>query len=239
MRLFFTLPLAVLAVPAAAQQAPKQPPRPVSVEAETTYLRSSGSSEQETFKGFFNLRYRRDAWAHEFRAEGINETDSQTGARTRERYLAMEKTSWNFTPRDYLFIKPQYEKDLQSAYEYQALLSAGYGHQFFKTEALRWNVDLGAGSRYSKSDVTRAVDTEAVGNLATRLDWQFRSGARFTETASVEAGEDNTIIRTRTAFIFTLTDVLGLSISYDTKHDNSEPRVNDTVLSFGLNYLLK
>lgn len=238
--------LCVLAFPALAETpgaasaaVPAPAPRALTAEAEVAYLKSSGSSNQETFKGFFYTRYAREAWTHEFRAEGLNETDSLTDTRMRERYLALEKTSWNFTPKDYLFLKPQFEKDLQSVYDYQAMVAAGYGHQFLTSDTLFWNVDIGAGTRFSKFEATRDTEDEAVGNLATRFEWQVRQGLRFTELASADIGEQTTVFRTRSSLLFALTDVLGLALGYETKHENSTPRLDDSLLTFSLNYRLK
>lgn len=215
------------------------PERKFTAEAEAAYLKSTGTSTQETFKGFVYTRQLDGVWTYEFRADGLNESDSLTGIRTRERYLVLHKTSWNFTPRDYLFLKPQYEKDLQSPYAYQAMLSAGYGHLFFKTETLHWNVDIGAGSRVSKFEASGDTEDEAVGNLSTRFEWQIAANTRFTEQASLEAGEETQILRTRSAFLMTLTNVLSLSLAYDTKQEDTVPRIDDSLLSIGLNFRLK
>lgn len=214
-------------------------PHSLTDEGEVAYLKSSGSSDQETFKGYTYTRYQRNLWTYELRLEGLNESDSSTGQRTRERYFVLNKTSWNFTPKDYLFLKPQYEKDLQSAYEYQALLAAGYGHQFFKTDTLFLNADLGAGTRFNKLNVTGDKDSEAVGNLATKFAWKFSTDGRLTEDASLDAGESGTVVRTRSAVEFALTELFGLSVAYETKYDDGPVTVRDTLLSVGLNYHVK
>lgn len=218
---------------------PPPPARKFTAEAEAAYLRSTGTSTQETFKGFLFTRHLDDDWTYEFRVDGLNESDSETDIRTRERYLFVHKTSWNFTPRDYLFVKPQYEKDLQSPYDYQAMLAAGYGHLFLKTATLHWNVDVGAGNRVSKLEATGDLQDEAVGNVATRFEWQIVPSTRFTEQASLEAGEETQILRTRSAFLVTLTNTLALSLAYETKQEDSVPRIDDTLLTFGLNFQLK
>lgn len=214
-------------------------PRALTDEGEVAYLRSSGSSSQETFKGFTFTRYQRGVWAHELRLEGLNESNSGTGQRTRERYFAMEKTSWNFTPRDYLFFKPQYEKDLQTGYEYQSQLALGYGHQFLKTDALLLTTDVGAGLRHSKANVSGDSDDEAVGNLALKFEWKFRPGARVTEDAALDSGRENTVVRTRTALIVALSNLFGLVLAYETRDDNGPVNLHDSIASMGLNYRVK
>lgn len=236
MRNFLVAMALLLPAPALAAE---PPPRALTGEGEAAYLKSSGSSTQETFKGFSFLRYQREAWTHELRLEALNEVNGDTGRRTRERYFGMEKSSWNFTPRNYLFIKPQYEKDLQSAYEYQAQLALGYGHQFLKTDTLFLSADIGAGLRHNKRDVTGDEEDEGVANLALKFEWKFRPGGRFTEDASLDAGRESTITRTRSAFIFSLTDVLGMVVAYETRNDDGPVTLNDSLLTLGLNYQIK
>jgi putative salt-induced outer membrane protein len=218
---------------------PAQPGPKLTGEIQASYLKSNGSSSLETLKGLIASKYVRDVWTHEFRFEVLNETDSVTDQHTRERYLVIEKTSWNFTPRDYLFVRPQYEKDQQGQYDYQAMLTTGYGHQFYKTEKLLLSLDAGVGVRHSKDKFTRDHDEDTVANSVLNFEWKFRPGSRLVENASVEGGKENTIARSRTALHVSLTGVLGLVVAYDTKHDDSSTTADDSLLTVGLSYQLK
>lgn len=209
---------------------------PFGGEANVSWLKSTGSSETETFKGLVATTYRQDRWTHELKLEGLNESDGATGVRTRERYLAQEKSSWNFTARDYLFLKLQAEKDQQSSYDYQAFAALGYGHIFVKSDALLVSSELGAGVRHNKDEASGDEDNEALGNAALKVEWKFRPDARFNEDVSVETGEDSTVVRTRSALTFDLTRVLALSVVYETKRDDGPASLNDTLTSVGLNY---
>lgn len=209
---------------------------PFSGEANVAWLKSTGSSEKETFKGLLAGKYVHGSWAHELSLEGLNESDGNMGTRTRERYLVQEKSSWNFTERDYLFIKFQAEKDQQSSWEYQAFTAVGYGHMFIKTDTMLLSTELGAGARHNKDEITGDAVNEALGNAALKYEWKFRPGARFNEDISLETGEDSTVVRTRTALTFDLIKVLALTVAYDTKRDDGPADLNDTLTSVGLNY---
>lgn len=213
--------------------------KPFTGEINAAYLRSSGSTNKETIKGRFDTQYVHKAWAHQLKAEAINESDNDSGQRNAERYLAMEKSSWDFTPADYIFIKSQYEKDQQTNYDYQALIATGYGRKAIKTQTMLLNMDAGAGTRYSRDDSTGKTDNEAVANLALKYEWKFRQGGRFTEDASMDAGENSTVMHTRSALVFDLTDVLGFSVAYETKSDDGPSDINDTLTTLGLNYRIK
>lgn len=212
---------------------------PFSGEVDAAYLKSTGSSNKETIKGRADTQYATGAWAHQFKVEGLNEADNDTGEHTTERYLALEKSSWNFTDRDYLFGKLQWEKDLQTEYDYQAFLAAGYGRQFIKSETMLLSTDFGAGVRYNKIDATGETESEALGNFVLKYEWTFRKGGRLNEDLSVESGQSGTVLRTRTALTFDLTDVLGLTMAYETKTDSGPSEVQDTLTTVGLNYRFK
>ncbi len=229
--------LGLLAVPAASLAV--EPEKPFTMDANVAYVKSTGSSNKETIKGLVDLLYKSGSWAHQFHAEGLNEADNDTDQHTTERYLAFEKSSWNFTERDYLFIKPQWEKDLQSAYDYQAFLAAGYGRKIIKTDTMLLNTDFGAGVRRSKLDVNGETEDEALGNFVLKYEWKFSKSARFNEDLSVETGSSGTVTRTRTALTADITDVLGLGLAYETKTDSGASKVEDSLTTFGFTYRLR
>lgn len=208
----------------------------LSGEANVSWLKSGGSSASETFKGTLAGKYLHHRWTHELKLEGLNEAEGATGARTSERYLLQEKSSWNFTVRDYLFLKLQAEKDKQSSWDYQTFAALGYGHLFIKTEAMVLSADAGAGVRHNKDALSGDASNEALGNVALKGEWTFRPGARVNEDVSVETGEDSTVVRTRTALSVDLTRVLSLVVAYETKRDDGPADLDDTLTSLALGY---
>lgn len=228
---------ALLLVPLASLA--QEVPRPFTMDANLGYVKTTGSSNKETLKGLLELQYKGNDWTHLFHADGFNEADNELDEHTTERYLVYEKSSWDFTERDYLFIKPQWEKDLQSAYDFQAFIAVGYGRHLVKTETMLLNTDFGAGVRRSKLEVSGETEDETLGNFALKYEWKFSKNARFNEDLSVETGASGTVARTRTALTADITDVLGLSMAYETKTDSGESEVEDSLTTFGLTYRLR
>lgn len=229
--------LSALLTPASVMAAEAE--KPFTMDANAAYLKSTGSSNKETIKGLLDTQYKSGAWTHQFKADGLNEADNDTGEHTTERYLAFEKSSWNFTDRDYLFVKPQWEKDLQSTYVYQVFLAAGYGRNVLKSDAMLLNVDLGAGMRRSKIHLTREKEDEALGNFSLKYEWKIRPGTRLNEDLSLEFGDSGTVARTRTALTVDIVDTLGLTLAYETKTDSGPSEVQDSLTTFGLTYRLR
>ena len=98
------------------------------------------------------------------------------------------------------------------------------------------STELGAGMRHNKDEPTGNTTNEALGNTALKYEWKFRPGARFNEDIAVEVGEDNTVLRTRTALTFDLREVINLSMAYETKRDDGPSNIDDTMTSIGLGY---
>ncbi|MGH8494443.1 MAG: DUF481 domain-containing protein [Moraxellaceae bacterium] len=230
--------LALILVPAIGLAA-ETVEKPFTMDANAGFVKTTGSSNKETIKGLLDMQYKVRAWTHLFHAEGFNEADNDSNQHTIERYLSYEKSSWNFTDRDYLFIKPQWEKDLQSAYDYQTFLALGFGRNIIKSEAMLLNADLGAGVRRSRLSINGEVEDEGLGNFALKYEWKFSKNARFNEDLSVETGRSGTVARTRTALTADITDVLGLTLAYETKTDSGESEVEDSLTTFGLTYRLR
>lgn len=232
------LPFSLLAVSFSTLAADAEP-RAFTMDANAGFVKTTGSTNKETIKGLLDLQYKKNAWTHQFHGEGFNEADNDTNTHTSERYLAFEKSSWNFTERDYLFVKPQWEKDLQSAYDYQAFLAAGYGRKIIMTDTMLLNTDFGAGVRRSKFKSTGATEDEALGNFALKYEWKFSKSARFNEDLSVETGANGTVTRTRSALTADISNTLGLVLAYETKTDSGAIEVEDSITTFGLNYRLR
>jgi putative salt-induced outer membrane protein len=232
MRSVFFLGFLAASCPVLAEDAA----RPFSGGADVAYLKSTGSTEKETFKGRLDGKYVQGVWTHEGTLEGLNELDGLTDTRTRERYLALGKTSRRFTERDYLFIKLQAETDKQSSYDYQAFLAAGYGRDIIKTDTMNLALELGAGVRHNKDEPTGDTENEALGNTTLKYDWRFRAGARLFEEAGVEFGEDSTVVRSRTGVEFDIIEVVKLSIAYEYKRDDGPANLEDTLTVVGLSY---
>lgn len=242
MRALFCLGLIACSLPVLAEEAASAPA--FSGAADVAYLKSTGSSEKETFKGRLEAKYVTGVWTHEGALEGINEsteitdpvTLETTNNRTKERYLAQAKTSRRFTARDYLFLKLQAETDKQSSYDYQAFAAVGYGRDVIKTDTMKLALEIGAGNRHNEGNGAGDTEDEAMGNAALNYEWKFRPGARFFEEAALESGEKSTVVRSRTGLEFDLTQVLKLAIAYEYKRDDGPADLEDTLTVVGLSY---
>lgn len=224
------------AAPVMAEPEGSNAPPALSGEASLAWLRSTGSSERETFKGRLEGKHQRDAWTHEGRLDALRESDAATSTPPRRRYLASGKSSWNFTDVDYLFGKLQVERDEQSAFSYQSFAALGYGRALIKHDTMLLSAELGVGVRRSRDRLTRVTDDEQLVNGGLRFDWIFRPGASFKNELSVESGENSTVTRTRSALSMGLTQVLSLEVAYETKRDSGPADLRDSITTVGLAY---
>lgn len=222
---------AVVATPSIAAETPSP-----SAEANLAWLRASGSSERETLKLRLAGSVSRGQWKHEARVEALRETDGTSPAPLNERHLWLEKSSWNFTERDYLFGKLQGERDVQSAFRRQTVAALGYGRKLIQSEAIDLAADLGAGVRRNKDRATRASDNETITNGGLDFVWRVREGMRVAAELAVESGDTSTTTRTRSALSLALNAKLHLEIAHETKHDNGPVKQRDAITTVGLSY---
>lgn len=211
-------------------------PPPATVEANLAWLRSSGSSDRETLKLRLAGTLTRGEWTHEALLEGLRERGDGGTTPLSQRGLWREKSSWNFTERDYLFGKAQGERDVQSTYRRQVLLALGYGRRLIADETMDLAADLGAGVRRSKDRATRISDDEAIANGALNFTWRIREGTRFAAELSVDSGKLSTTTRTRSALSIALGEGLHAEVAHETKNENGPTRQRDSITTVGLAY---
>ena len=115
-----------------------------------------------------------------------------------------------------------YEDDHFSGYDYQFSETIGYGFNAIKNDSLNLDLEAGVGARQSKLDLG---DSSSEGTLkgAANFDWKISESATFTQTLSVEAGEEITISRSVTALKLQIVGSLAAKLSYNVKHTSDVP----------------
>ncbi len=223
----------------AAAEEVTPPSSPWKAAADVGYIRNSGSSgSKETFKGKVFGEYRFTQWSHEAKAEAIAINDDEEDSTGTERYLAGTKSKRSFTPMDYLFIQTQWEKDLESDFDYQAFVSTGYGRHLIKNEVHQLSAEIGAGWRHSEPKAAEPTD-EAIGNFNLNYLWQIEKDTSFVQKVAVEAGRENVVTRSLTELKHKLNAALAAGVSYDYKHDDGDTNSREGIFSFNLSYVFR
>jgi len=215
----------VLAAPLLAAEEDEQE-SPWAGKATLGYLATSGNTDNTSLNSGFELGYNAVNWQHQFTAQAINATESNTT--TAEAYNASWKSERNFSENNFMFGRLDWRKDRFSAYDTQFSQTVGYGRRLIDSERHKLNATIGAGARQSDLiDGTSQSETIFRGGLD--YTWTLNETAEFTQDVIVEAGEENTYLESVTAISAKLVGNLALVASFTVKN-NSEvlPGIEDT-----------
>lgn len=217
--------------------------KPFRLESEVGYLLSNtksntGTSTKKTnFTGRALFQRQVGIWGQEVLANVIS-ANADDGTDSTERYLLAGKLLHRSTDTIYQFGKLTAEKDLSSAFDYQASLTGGVGFDLIKDEKQSLSTEIGAGYRFSKEKVEpRDSKNELIGTAAAFYQYQITPTVRFNQDLGYEYGQDSQTFRSRTALTTDLTQHFSAFASYNIKKINADiGNSHDSLLSLGLNY---
>lgn len=229
MRMAIGASLALLAPLAGAQE---DSPGSVSL----GYVGTTGNTETQTFnvEVLYTLPFER--WVHNFKFQGLGSVeDSVTRA---ERYYLEEKSDFTLSSDDYLFAKGSWTDDRFSGFDYQATVSAGYGHYFYDNESFTLEGFTGAGYREN-----RVVDADSQGEviftLGENLRWDLSEATHLTQSLVSEIGEELTVTRFEIGLVSNIIGQIATKIAFQARNISEVPagtENTDTQTSVSLVY---
>jgi putative salt-induced outer membrane protein len=198
---------------------------------------ASGNTESTSTNFDLAAELTCNRWRHEFAANAFfaSEDDEDTA----ERYSTRLQSNYSITERSYVFLSGRYEVDRFGAFDRRAALVAGLGRRFLDTDALRLDLEAGAGRRVSEPDGTNERNGETVGSLRGDFAWQFSDTSSLTQELEVVAGSDTTATRSVSGVKSNLTGDLALKVTYTVEHNSDVPpgtEKTDTFTAVTLEY---
>ena len=204
-------------------------------EGELGVLVTSGNSSTESINGKVKLNYEVVDWFNKAAIEGLysaQETKNDDGTTSKDtsaqKFMASDKSGYNFDELNYIFMLGTYEYDLLSGYYYQVTLSPGYGRRLINTDRTKLEVEVGPGYRFSS--VREAGDgdddKEATFRGAGMFNYKITDKTSFQQNVSVEIGSETTITKSVTALQAQIVGALAMKTSFTLKH-NSVPPMNN------------
>ena len=188
-------------------------------EAELGYISTSGNTDTETLNAKTKIINERIKWKNTFTAESTRSSDG--GNVTAQRSFASAKTDYKFADKSYVFGLLEYENNRFSGYDYQASLIAGYGQKLLNQDDLKWEAELGGGSKQSKQNNVSAT-TSGIVYVGTELEWKISESSSFNEKLTIESG-DATTTKSVTAIKSKFNSKLASKITYTVKHVDKVP----------------
>ena len=209
-------------------------------EAGAGLLTTSGNSETESLNGSFLLEYLAKPWKNTFTATGINNGDEE--GRTAERYSVGNKTDYDFTENDYLFLALEWEKDLFGGIRERTSQAIGYGRHILTGPTHILDAEIGGGLRQTEEQDTGIEEEEAIARLSGKYQWIISDTSAFSQTVKVEHGSSNTFYETISGLKLSIIGNLFANITFTTRTNSDVPpdtKKTDTETAISLSYAFK
>lgn len=194
------------------------------------FIRTTGNTETQTIVGKADVVYEVDKWRHTGHAAGYGAEAKNQGTGenevSAERYQLLGKSDYKFTDRDYAYGLINLKKDRFSGFEYDHIVSLGYGRKAILKDNMELDLEIGPGERFFKVDGGEA-DDEAVLRLAANYWWQITDSSRFTQLLSTDIGEEITSSESITGIQANINKTLALKFTYTVRHKTKVPANNE------------
>jgi putative salt-induced outer membrane protein len=227
----------LLALPLAALAAdPPPPPMGWSGSGEAGLSIASGNTKSQNLNAKLDIKFNDDQWKDDFYLLALrNKADTPAGYDlTANRYEAGASLGFKLDERSYIVGAARYEHDEFAPYDYQYILSIGYGYQILKNASDELAVEIGPGYKvvqpasYLTPNTSPPPDfikvtPDSDGNVVARgkLDYKhnFSDTVAFVDTFVVEAGSNNKFFQNDAGLAVKMSDKLALKVGYQVRHN--------------------
>ena len=194
-------------------------------QAELGFIDTSGNTDTRSLNGKFNLVHNVQPVKTGLRLEAL--TSEENGRSSKEKYFAEIKSDYTLGEYDYIASLLSYEDDRFSGFEYQSVLSVGYGYRIWHAKKGHFDVEIGPGYRRTSLDERNEsgdkLKDEFIGRLALDFSASISENATFLEVITVETGEFATVYRSIMGLQSTLVSTLAMKINYEVKYTDTVP----------------
>ena len=193
--------------------------------AELGYVNTTGNTETQTVSGKADISYEVEKWRHSGHVEGFGaESVDDTGVTvvSAERYELSGKSDYKFSDLDYIYGTVRLQKDRFSGFEYEHIVSVGYGRKAIKQDNMELDLEIGPGARFIKVD-DGVANEEAILRMSANYWWQISDTSRFTQELATDIGEEITSSKSATGIQANINSTLALKFTYTLRHKSSVP----------------
>jgi len=153
---------------------------------------------------------------------------------TSNRYEGGASAGFKLDERSYIVGALRYENDDFSPFDYQAVVSIGYGYTALKNQTDELSFEVGPGyKRYRPVETTSVVGDppvllvekhdaqgDVVGRGLMAYKHDFTDTTSFVNTLLVEAGDDNTFLQNDAGLQVDMSKKLALKVGYQVRHNS-------------------
>jgi putative salt-induced outer membrane protein len=222
-----------------------------STRSEIGFVAARGNTSTETANAKLELARETDRWKNTFATSGLYGKNS--GVASAQRWDARYQLDHALSDRSFWFGSGRYEDDRYSGFDYQAIISTGFGRRMIDTNQTKLSMQIGAGFRMLRpedlvrddnNEVIQRIpgerDQDVVGNGSLTFEHNFNDATKVRNTLLVESGRANTLGRNDIALEVKMTEVLALSVALSVRHNTAPQdglKRTDTLTTINLVYL--
>ena len=227
----------ILAAPAAMAQDADAGPEGWKGTGELGFVSSSGNSRSDSINAKIGFKFEDEDWKHELFAAGFRQraervvltdpNDPASGTRVMEvsanRYELGGTTARKLDERNALYASLRYENDDFAAFDYQATLSVGWGHQAIESEDTNLYFEVGPGYKHVKDAATGETDGYFIARGKVNFSHKLTANTRLVDTFLVEAGSDNTYMQNDFGVQVAMNARLAIKAGLQHRHNTDVP----------------
>jgi putative salt-induced outer membrane protein len=176
---------------------------------ELGYVSASGNSRSDNVNAKLGLEFEDADWKHAFELAWLRQRsevtvlvdpgDPASGERelreTANRWQVGASAARKLDERNSLYTSLRYDDDAFAAYDYQATVSVGWGHQAIRSEDTNLYFELGPGYKRIKDAVTGESNSDFIARGKLQFETAITDNTSLVDTALVETGPDNTFVQ--------------------------------------------
>lgn len=232
----------ILLIALTAGMANAEEEKSLSGAGEAGLLMTSGNSETDSVNAKIGLKYEKEHFLGEVNLGALysSENTEIDGIKedkvSAEKYNYSAKIGYKFNEANYVFLNGDYEDDRFSGYDYRTTYSAGYGRKVIDSDTTKFDIEIGPGYRYDKTngyylenDVF--VDEETVDELIfrgyTMFNYKFSDAVSFQQDITVVTGSSNTNTKSVTALTTKIVGALGMKVAFKVDNNTDVPADKD------------
>lgn len=192
----------------------------LSTELELGAIFTGGNTKDENIKFTGTVVWMQEAWEYGLSLDGFR--SSKEDELAAQRLYTVGAATYNMTADIFIQTRAAHEDDRFSGYDSQSDLSINYGQNLLREHAtMDWNYSIAAGVRTSRTP-TEDFE-EAIVRVATEYQWNISENALFSQTLSVEAGNESSIGRSESAIQSDISNRMSTKFSTKLKHQTEVP----------------
>jgi len=200
---------------------------------------TTGNTDTSTLKAKVDVIHNLENWKNNYYFDTLYSKDDDE--KTASRWAIGAKGSYILNEKSSLFVLAEYEQDEFSGYDSVGSLAAGYSRNFYKTETVTFDGDIGPGVKFFDNEDGSSEEVGIV-HLGLVYKNELSKTSTFTQilTSDVAFEDDSsTLSRSETSITANIMNSLAMKLGFIVRHDSNpidEKKSVDTETTITLLY---